>query len=1573
MKNFKTTALFFLIGILTLKNSYANDSIYNYSAALNKEIHSTPDYTVLQDNILSLPNTVSLRTQSHIEEAKVSFQVLEKNQRWVDRFSNQDLVELPVGVQHTIGNVEYSIGVTKAVFNTEYTELNIFARIRLPQNDASGKPIELFFGANTIKLSHQGGIIGEAKLMLLGDIYIPFNGNKWLLALNGGFDYTSGFSSDLTFVTIDCDGVKNMKITGSVEFSRDLILPVEQDGNVNPLKTTYSKTVINERGTYTIDYPNRVHGNFSTEVSDWNDITATISLQSFVLAKKSNGKDYNGNFQFYVDTAIFDFSDLRNDPAIVFPDYYHQHGLLLPNVDNWRGVYVRAFEIGLPKEFKTTDSTPGQPIRFGAHNLIIDSYGVSGTFFADNLFPLDKGITGNEKSWAYSLEHIDLTIAANTFVKANLAGRIVLPVSKQPEEAEETDKTRIGLAYTGFISAEEYSLRVITKTDINFNIWKANATLLPNSSIELKVKDNAFLPKANLHGYLSISANTNKNQEENTEKNLVEFKGITFQNLQLQTISPLVSVEGMGYKGEVKFANFPVSIADINLTAHNDRADLYFSLGLNLMESAGLGATTRIGILGTMQERNHKQKWKFDGLDIAAITINTKFSGFQMNGTLILMDDDPVYGDGFSGDLMVDVSGIVTVKAKAIFGKSTFRYWYFDAAAKWPAVPSPFMINGFGGGAYYKMRRNSEINIGEFSPSGLTYTPDEKQGLGLKALIYFHIGKEEICDGEAGFEIAFNSNGGINTLALFGKANIVSKLPGTKSMTGLMNKVSSNVTSLNSFMGVTEQNMSGSFAKKYLPIAEATIPGDLSEAVGIKVATAIEFDFQNNSMHGTLDVYINTPGNFLSGVGAGGRAGWAVFHKDPKDWYIYIGTLEDRCGIKLGIAGMYLKTTSYFMTGTQLPGSPPPPSVVAEILGVEAQQLNYMRDENALANAGGFAFGANLDLDTGDLSFLIFYARFQAGIGFDIMLKDYGETSCSNTGKQVGINGWYANGQSYAYLQGTLGVRIKLLFIRLKIPIISGGAAVLMQAKLPNPVWMRGYVGGHMNILGGLIKGRFRFKLTIGKECIFENASPLGGIKLITDVTPKDNTSDIDVFTAPQAVFSMKVNEPIIIPEDDADQTYKIILEKFTILDDGIAIPGTLEWNKMKDRATFVSTDILPPVKTLKVKVEVSFQKLENGIFKPMMVDGKLATETEERTFTTGTAPTYIPLHNIKYSYPVVEQKHFFTEEYDKGYIQLKQGQDYLFDDAQWKTNIKITEEGSNVKTAVFNYNTTTNEIVYTMPPNLGLDKAYTLNINSTLKTKNNVTTPIVTEQTTVYENKDGNDITILNQKAEYLTREGEIERLTYTFHSSAYRNFRSKMKRITTKNYNFGKIYSDVIYLSTTISDHEAHDLVELEGSAYSNTIPLLTAESTLEDDYFRLDINPYLYQNYVLNGAYGITNRDTDELGIPPAKALPINSYYLMSLENEVNQQWIRTNFPYKYNLPLLYKQDWVDMRNQIVNDYVQGRISGTHNAVSFLEKDFKFMRSGFYSVRIKYTLPGEKKVSEFIYRFKNPNNFR
>lgn len=102
---------------------------------------------------------------------------------------------------------------------------------------------------------------------------------------------------------------------------------------------------------------------------------------------------------------------------------------------------------------------------------------------------------------------------------------------------------------------------------------------------------------------------------------------------------------------------------------------------------------------------------------------------------------------------------------------------------------------------------------------------------------------------------------------------------------------------------------------------------------------------------------------------------------------------------------------------------------------------------------------------------------------------------------------------------------------------------------------------------------------------------------------------------------------------------------------------------KQKTLQIFMAEDVLPPNKKLKAIVAVSFMEKKNGLFQTLTVNGQKATEQEERTFTTGTAPNTIPINNILYAYPVSGQQNYYTKESDKGYIKLQRGRDYLFDD----------------------------------------------------------------------------------------------------------------------------------------------------------------------------------------------------------------------------------------------------------------------------------------------------------------------
>ncbi len=1504
-------------------------------------------------------------------EAAKGFKEIDSTGKWISTFSNDDIQVLPVGIKHKINEIEYQIGFMKASFTKDYTELLVFVKVILPQTNKEGLPVELFFGANNVKLSHQGGIIGGGDLVLLGDIFIPFSGGNWLLLLKGGFDYETSDIENRTYVTIDCDGVKEMQIEGEVQFSRNVVLPLDEKGDLDPKETISYQGGLKEP----IEIPNRVKGEFSAVASGWNDFVVEISLTPFVIAEQPD------RFTFSANKAVLDFSDLRTE-GINFPQIYHDRGWLLPDEKTWKGVYVESLNIGLPKAFKNKKNN--QRVSFEAAHLILDSHGVSGTFSVYNLLTIDEGRTSESNSWAYSVDKMSLELVSNHLIGAEFEGRILLPISEENEkklqkEQDSTSNNDRGLKYRGLISEEEYLMSVATINTIDFDVFSAKAQLLPDSAIELAVVDNTFRPKAILNGRMAISASQkdsleNENQEYEVENEAgeketktVEFKGISFERLVIQTESPLISVDYFGYNDTLELAGFPVSIKDIAFTANDASLRLDFDLMINLMgeEDKGFASETRLGIKGVNDATESKQRWRYDGIEMSEITLDVNVGPIAFKGTIELRDGNEVYGDGFAGEVKAKFGEFGPIKSTAVFGKKEFRYWYVDGAVHGFKIPfGPMELTGFAGGAFYRMTRAPGTEK-VFAPSGLSYIPSKNSRLGVKAMTFGAVGDKRAISFGAGFEILFNNKGGVNKFGFYGEAQVMKAFNHENPVKKMQDKLANLVD-----YEVINQIEDHKVSKTFLERATDEYSAELEVEAAISGYMGMEFDFVNDSFHATLDLYIDAAGGFIRGIGERGRAGWAEMKISKEEWFFYMGTPKNRIGLKIGVGPLSISTSGYFMTGSKILESPPPPPIVAQILGTDVKTLDYMRDENALGTGRGFAFGSDLHIDTGDIRFLMFYARLQAGIGFDLMLKNYGDAECSNTGRQVGINGWYTNGQAYAYLQGELGIKVKLFFKKKKIRIFKGGTAVLMQAKLPNPFWMRGYMSGEFDVLGGLVSGRFRFRVTIGKECKFENPSPLNGIKMIADVSPIDGEDDVDVFTAPQATFSLKVNQPIIIPENDGDHTYKVLLEKFTITDEADKkVNGKLEWSYGYDRVTFISEDILPPKTKLKAIVEVSFQEKINGVFETILEDGVKAIEKEERNFTTGTAPDHIPLRNIQYAYPIVDQQQFYPDEYGTGYIKLRQGQDYLFENSKWESVVKYVSRGGEIKESKPNYNASENKLSYKIP-NLTKQTAYKMVITSFSKMSSDPETIKTNEEEKDYGNE--NIVRIKRNTAENIINENQIERLSYNFITSKYKTFASKVNSIDITDNNWGKITSDVIYLSSKIKNHEGFDLVELQGSVYTENIPLVEVASDLKDIYFINDIDPMLYQKFPLGTKYSI-NRNPAILGFRPKRALPILSNYITSLENRTNIEWRATRFPFRYNLPQAYYNDYISIRDRVANDYVEGLIPPNSPELDIMDEDYKFMLPGKYNVKLQYKLPGGITGSSANYKFRNPLSLR
>ena len=65
---------------------------------------------------------------------------------------------------------------------------------------------------------------------------------------------------------------------------------------------------------------------------------------------------------------------------------------------------------------------------------------------------------------------------------------------------------------------------------------------------------------------------------------------------------------------------------------------------------------------------------------------------------------------------------------------------------------------------------------------------------------------------------------------------------------------------------------------------------------------------------------------------------------------------------------------------------------------------------------------------------------------------------------------------------------------------------------------------------------------------------------------------------------------------------------------------------------------------------------------------------------------------------------------------------------------------------------------------------------------------------------EEGNDYEVLQKQAQSLSKEGEIERLTYDFSTSKYKTFNEKIKAIKVSHYNFVIRRSNAISLANTL-----------------------------------------------------------------------------------------------------------------------------------------------------------------------------
>ena len=1100
-----------------------------------------------------------------------------QGERLVSGFTGSTPIGLPIGFDKSIDGQKYIIAVMGMVFTPTQGSLNAVMLFDMPD---LGPNVGIGLGATGICF-HPGGI-STAQGML----YLPSDvGYAQPQSFNFIFKGANLPSDSGTFVAWDCEGFKELRLKAEVRFPRDWLVPAPDNNQ-------------------------QVNARFMTSIRKRGDWIAGAMLDPCTFAGAPG-------FELVVKDMFYDHSDIQNPPGMIFPAAYM--GTKGPD---WHGFFLKTASVKFPQNMKTfKNERPSVAVT----DFLIDGSGITGRALGTNLLQSPDMDLGG---WGASVDTIDIQMVSSSLQKGNLAGRIGLPVSKDP-----LNYSALLFRPQGPQASLAFQFSIVPRSNINADFLLATLTIKQASNIQINNLNGQWKANAVLHGTLSIAGT------EQQKVPLISFPQLDFQDVKVMSESPYFSAGtwklGSPQKSVAGFGVKADSIRPVfrlNSKNGNPEFGLAFTLQVTLCgEKNGINGAARLGIFSTLEVGKKPMQFAFAGVELDSVGVKADIGAVKIEGSLKIYNSDATYGNGFRGQLKAQFAKIIEVQATAQFGSvNGFQYWYVDAMAILPPPGIPLgatgtALFGFGGGIYYNMTRDDPpIDLYGTAPnapddgtkagitnSGVRYIPSNGVAFGFKAMITMGTVAPQMFSADVTFEMTFLQGGGVGMIAFGGDGYFIS--------TGIENRKSA--------------------------LLLATV--------------MIKLDFVKSTFDGHFEINTSKDLEWVVKLHA-----WMHLYISPQNWHLLIGTPKNRNEVSV----LKLATfEAYFMAGTDIPAPDfndlPHKKDIETAIG---SPLPIVRMPFKNGPVSGFAFGANLHIDTGNQCFLVLCGRLMLGAGFDIAFLNIPEVSCEGReGQPIGVNGWYAMGQVYLYAYGSIYLDIGVA----KVNIIEAGAGARAVIMAPDPTYLTGTVGGHFSALGGLIKGQFVFNFEVGDRCKVVVETPIAGLEWIEDFKPVDGESDVSVFAIPTASTLFPMDQPFTLQSLDSDgnpklRTFQIALKEYTLVrsDTKAPVPGRRNISKDGIEVRYVADDAFEGEVPLTATIELEALEFVNGKWQTAYLkDGKTpARQTRQYSFKTGKRPDVIIPSQVLASYPIHRQKFFLQDEIRSGYLRVKQG--YLFD-----------------------------------------------------------------------------------------------------------------------------------------------------------------------------------------------------------------------------------------------------------------------------------------------------------------------